>query len=113
MPTPRYEREIRALLDRMSDFLPEAPGAPRSAPRPLPLRPPATNGRRDWLRLDAYVLAAVLVVLARLGSPVLGVEGTHIVAYAAVLLFVLGFAASLLRAFAPPIPPKIWRGRPF
>ena len=111
MPTPKYEREIRALLDKLPEFLNEGPArrpgrAP--APRRAPGRPPAQT--QTWWARDAYGMAALLTILAVLGRPALGSVGTHVLAWIAAALVVFALAVSVLRAVTAPRQPKIWRG---
>jgi len=112
MPTPKYEREIRSLLDKLPNFLPDtSPSAP-SAPRrqPSPPRASVPSPPRSWLLRDAYAMVALLVVLARFGQPVLGSAGAHLLGWVAVVVLVLALSSSIVRFFVRPTPPDIWRG---
>ena len=110
MPTPRYEREIRSLLNKLPDFLPDTPAAP-STPRPH-----APPGRRwlasqTWLLRDAYGMAALLVILAKVGRGLLGGPGAQLLAWIAVALLVVAIVAGIVRGIRQRQPRQTWRGR--
>ena len=109
MPTPRYEREIRSLLEKMPSFLGDSSNAATRQPnRQTPRR--ASFQLEDWWARDAYIMAALLTLLARFGQPVLGAGGAQVLAWIAELLVVFAVVVSVVRAFARPAPPKTWRG---
>lgn len=109
MPTPRYEREIRSLLEKMPTFLGDNQNAPHRQPnRPAPRR--AAPQLEGWWARDAYIMAALLTILARFGQPALGAGGAHLLAWIASLLVVFAVVVSIVRAFVRPSPPKMWRG---
>jgi hypothetical protein len=109
MPTPRYEREIRSLLDKMPSFLGESQTARGRGPgRQAPRR--ASFAIQDWWARDAYLMAALLTVLARFGERAMGAGGAHLLAWIAAALVIFAVVISVVRAVARPHPPKIWRG---
>jgi hypothetical protein len=109
MPTPKYEREIRSILDKMPRFLGDGGPAPGRPPhRSTPRRGPFTL--QDWWARDAYIMAGLLTVLARFGEPALGAAGASMLAWLAAALIIFAVVTSVVRAFARPQPPKMWRG---
>lgn len=109
MPTPKYEREIRSLLDKMPSFLGDGPAPRNRAPhRQMPRRAPITL--HEWWARDAYIMAALLTVLARFGGPALGAGGASLLAWLAAVLVIFAVCISVIRAFARPQSPKMWRG---
>ena len=108
MPTPKYEREIRSMLDKMPSFLGDGGTPGRTPGRPAPRRSPFTM--QDWWARDAYIMAALLTVLARFGEPALGAAGSSMLAWLAAALIIFAAVTSVVRAIARPQPPKMWRG---
>ena len=109
MPTPKYEREIRSLLDKMPTFLGDGSAAHGRLPkRPAPRRAQFTL--RDWWARDAYIMAGLLVVLARFGGQALGAAGAAMLAWLAAFLIIFAVVISVAGAFARPQAPKMWRG---
>lgn len=109
MPTPRYEREIRSILEKMPTFLGDNQAAPsRAGNRPPQRRAPAPL--EGWWARDAYIMAALLTIVARFGEPAIGIAGAHLLAWIAALCVVFAVIISIVRAFARPTPPKMWRG---
>ena len=109
MPTPRYEREIRSLLDKMPSFLGDSQTSRGRTPnRPAPRR--ASFSIQDWWARDAYMMAALLTVLARFGERAMGAGGAHLLAWIAAALVIFAVVISVMRALIRPQPPRIWRG---
>ena len=108
MPTPRYEREIRSMLQNLPEFLNDGP--PRSANRQR--RPPRwnTSSPVSWTR-DAYIMAALLILLAYFGKFIVGSVGAHLIAWIAAALIVLAVVGSIVQAVGRPRPPRMWRGK--
>lgn len=115
MPEPRYEREIRTLLEELDEFL------PGEEPRPLPShRPPPTFRLGRWLtgpvawfaRYPLLAIALLLVVAHFL--PALPVAGRYLavacVAVAAFLLF-WWLVGAVRRALWGVPYERRWRGR--
>ncbi|MCL4543117.1 MAG: hypothetical protein M1118_00735 [Chloroflexi bacterium] len=110
MSAPRYEREIRSILNNLPDFPGEKrPGDPPRRRVPHTSHPhwsvPVPSAR------DAFLVAIVLVVLAQFGRVVVGVSATHLLGVVASLLIIYAIAISLVRAFLAPTPPHVWRGQ--
>lgn len=109
MPTPKYEREIRSILDKMPTFLGDGTAAHGRLPkRPSPRR--ASLTLRDWWARDAYIMASLLIVLARFGGQALGAAGAAMLAWLAALLIIFAAVISVVSAFTHPQPPRMWRG---
>lgn len=108
MPTPRYEREIRSMLENMPEFLSDGKARRENRARKPPRRPLAAPSAA-WTR-DAYLMAALLTVLARFGAPALGPAGAHLIAWIAAALVVFAVVSSIVRAVRSPRQPPMWRG---
>lgn len=109
MPTPKYEREIRSLLEKMPTFLGDAPSPRAKVPnRPAPRRPSFTL--HEWWARDAYIMAALLTVLARWGGRALGAGGAMLLAWLAAGLVMVAVGISVIRAFTRPQQTRLWRG---
>jgi len=109
MPTPKYEREIRSILEKMPTFLGDGPSPRGKAPhRPAPRRSPFTL--QGWWARDAYIMAALLTILARWGGRALGSGGAMLLAWLAAALVIVAVGISVIRAFMRPQPAKTWRG---
>lgn len=109
MPTPKYEREIRSLLDKMPTFL----GDGAAAHGRLPKRPSSRRASftmQDWWARDAYIMAGLLIVLARFGGQALGAAGAAMLAWLAAFLIIFAVVVSVVGAVARPQAPKMWRG---
>jgi hypothetical protein len=109
MPTPRYEREIRSILANLPNFLNDGPGRRDDTPRPANVRGPRVVLRSWWAR-DAYLMAAMLILIARFGGPIFGRSGIHVLGLLACCLILFGVLVCLVSAFAQPPRPHMWRG---
>jgi len=67
MPEPKYEQEIRSILDQMDEFLPEDQSRPvmiRPSKRPIPI-PVQPQPTASWLINYPFFVAALLVIVGR------------------------------------------------
>ncbi len=97
------------MLDKMPTFLGDGPATRGKAPnRQARRRAPFTL--QDWWARDAYIMAALLTLLARFGGPVLGGGGAGFLAWLAAVLIIFAVVISVVRVIARPQPTKMWRG---
>ncbi|MCL5946783.1 MAG: hypothetical protein M1298_02020 [Chloroflexi bacterium] len=110
MTTPRYEREIRSILDGISDF----PGdysshshgiPPRNRQSPRSLRVQLLSTR------DALLLAGALVIFARFGGILIGAGASFLLGIVAAFLVIYGILLAFTQALFVQKHPHMWRGR--
>jgi hypothetical protein len=109
MSTPRYEREIRSILDSISDFPGDSshrhgtPPRSRQSPRSLSVRLLSTR--------DALLLAGALVVFARFGGILIGAGTSFLLGVGAAFLVIYGILRAFIQALFVRKEPRMWRGQ--
>ncbi len=97
------------MLDKMPSFLGDHPSGRGRAPKSLRGRRSPITLEGSWAR-DAYIMAALLTVVARFGEHAFGRGATLLLAATAAALVVFAFIFSVVQAFVHPQPHKLWRG---
>lgn len=97
------------MLDKMPSFLGEHSSSRGNTPGQHGRRRSPVTFDGAWAR-DAYVMAALLTIVARFGEHALGRGATLLLASCAAALVVFAFLYSLIHAIVRPQTPKMWRG---
>lgn len=115
MPKDKYEDEIRDILNRMDDFIPEGEAKPPPRPRPQPSSPRSSWGNDLRRQLQGYSSTSLLAgfVLFALAAGILSKIYGPFGMLAALLSVGCLIAAIALPLFSRHYgrPEQRWRGR--